>query len=273
MRYMNCETFRAEIDEAGRRSRPSAGAAAHLARCSMCGTFYRERMTLRGLVGELEMVLAPADFEFRLRARMASEKDRQGGRGGARWGFAPGALTIALPACCVLVIGLAVSQNYRRSQLADGIAKPPTETVAAVSLPNVNPVNRESTTSAAPIVETISSQTARPSTSRRINPSGRRLQATTRTPSLRVARVASAGVNELVESTSLSLRGAGVVEARPMVGVPMSAAAQTVLVAVRNARGVDQIVSIAPVSFGAQELVERADATARVSAPAKEVVW
>ncbi|MDQ3258771.1 MAG: hypothetical protein M3R15_33710 [Acidobacteriota bacterium] len=270
---MNCETFRAEIDESDRRSRPSAGAAAHLARCTVCGIFYRERMTLRGLVSELEMVLAPADFEFRLRARMASEKDHQGGRGGvARWSFAPGALTIALPACCVLVIGLAVSQNYRRPQLAEDIAKPPTET-ALVSLPNVNPVNRESTIGAATSVETIRSQTTMPSTSRRINPGGRRVPSTVRTPSLRVARVASTGVNESVESTSLSVRGAGVIEARPLVGVPMSAAAQTVLVAVRDARGVDQIVSIAPVSFGAQQLVERANATAQVSAQPKEVVW
>lgn len=273
MRSMNCETFRAEIDVSDRRSRPSAGAAAHLARCAMCDIFYRERMTLRGLVGELEMVLAPADFEFRLRARMASEKDRQGGRGGTRWGFAPGALTIALPACCALIIGLAVSQNYRRPQLTDNIAKPPTETVAVVSLPNVNPVNHESTAGSASSMETIRSQTARPSISRRINPSGRRLQATARTPSLRVARVASAGVNEVVDSTSLSVRGAGVIEARPLVGVPMSTAPQTVMVAVRDARGVDQIVTIAPVSFGAQQLVERADATAQVSAPAKEVVW
>src|SRR4029453_18808029 len=53
---------------------PSERTTAHLSLCAGCRDFRAERTELRQLVGSLESVIAPADFEMRLRARIAREQ-------------------------------------------------------------------------------------------------------------------------------------------------------------------------------------------------------
>ena len=75
MNANDCRTVRREIDisELGQRlSEPLEG---HVATCAACAQFRTERAQLRELVGSLKPVLAPADFDMRLRARIAREKD------------------------------------------------------------------------------------------------------------------------------------------------------------------------------------------------------
>lgn len=70
----HCRDTRREIDEMELGHRPSADATAHLSVCVACRTFQTERTSLRELVGSLEPVVAPPDFDMRLRARIAAEK-------------------------------------------------------------------------------------------------------------------------------------------------------------------------------------------------------
>ena len=70
-----CRTVRREIDETELRQSLSANGEAHLASCNACKTFRDERLRLRELVGGLQPVTAPADFDMRLRARIARERD------------------------------------------------------------------------------------------------------------------------------------------------------------------------------------------------------
>jgi len=70
-----CRDVRREIDQSELRQSLSAGSEAHLALCAACQTFRDERLHLRALVGGLQPVSAPADFEMRLRARIARERD------------------------------------------------------------------------------------------------------------------------------------------------------------------------------------------------------
>lgn len=70
-----CREVRREIDQSELRQSLSAGAEAHVAGCAACQTFRDERLRLRELVGGLKPVTAPADFEMRLRARIARERD------------------------------------------------------------------------------------------------------------------------------------------------------------------------------------------------------
>jgi len=74
-----CRDTRREIDELELGERPSQTATAHLATCAGCREFRTERTDLRELVGSLERVGAPADFDMRLRARLHAERatDRQ----------------------------------------------------------------------------------------------------------------------------------------------------------------------------------------------------
>jgi hypothetical protein len=74
MTNRECRNTRREIDELELGHRPSAQAAAHMAACTACRQFQAECSSLRELVGSLEPVVAPPDFDIRLRARIAAEK-------------------------------------------------------------------------------------------------------------------------------------------------------------------------------------------------------
>src|SRR5687768_15382849 len=74
MRSLECRVTRQQIDELELGERPSERATAHLSLCAGCRDFRAERNELRQLVGSLDPVVAPADFEMRLRARLAREQ-------------------------------------------------------------------------------------------------------------------------------------------------------------------------------------------------------
>ncbi|HEX5084376.1 MAG TPA: hypothetical protein VFY40_20220, partial [Blastocatellia bacterium] len=78
---MNCKQIREEIDTAPRYDLRGA-IRSHLNGCPDCRRYSDETASLLGLLGAQPRVEAPADFEFRLRARMAraqaaTESDRQ----------------------------------------------------------------------------------------------------------------------------------------------------------------------------------------------------
>ena len=70
-----CRDVRLEIDQSELQQPLSASSEAHVGACVACATFRDERVHLRELVGGLQPVTAPADFEMRLRARIARERD------------------------------------------------------------------------------------------------------------------------------------------------------------------------------------------------------
>ncbi|HEY3102507.1 MAG TPA: hypothetical protein VGJ69_02875 [Pyrinomonadaceae bacterium] len=74
MKSLECRHARREIDELELGERLSDRATAHLRSCAACSEFRAERTALRELVGSLEPVAAPADFDMKLRTRIAAEK-------------------------------------------------------------------------------------------------------------------------------------------------------------------------------------------------------
>ena len=74
MTSKDCRNTRREIDELELGQRPSGQATTHMKVCVDCRTFQAERTSLRELVGSLDPVVAPPDFDMRLRARIAAEK-------------------------------------------------------------------------------------------------------------------------------------------------------------------------------------------------------
>ena len=73
MRENNCEIIRRELDELMVDESYSTSAVAHLKECAACREFYETQTKLRRMVGSLGTVEAPADFDFRLRARLAND--------------------------------------------------------------------------------------------------------------------------------------------------------------------------------------------------------
>ncbi len=114
---MNCKECQVEIDElVGEKLRIefSQSANSHIKSCPACATFREERTTLNLLIGNLEIVEAPADFDFRLRARLAAMKGERAARVG--WAaFAPGgwSLVVAAALVAVLALGLFARQLWR----------------------------------------------------------------------------------------------------------------------------------------------------------------
>lgn len=74
----DCNSVRREIEESNLDDRLAIEVNEHLSSCDRCRRFHQERHTLRSLMAELETVGAPADFDFRLRARLARERPGNG---------------------------------------------------------------------------------------------------------------------------------------------------------------------------------------------------
>ena len=73
MRKNICELIRRELDELMLDETCSTAALEHLRECGACREFHEKQTKLRQIVGSLGTVAAPADFDFRLRARLANE--------------------------------------------------------------------------------------------------------------------------------------------------------------------------------------------------------
>lgn len=73
MKKNTCELIRRELDELNLDETCSTAALQHLRECGACREFHEKQTKLRQIVGSLGTVAAPADFDFRLRARLASE--------------------------------------------------------------------------------------------------------------------------------------------------------------------------------------------------------
>lgn len=105
MNEKNCLPFQAEIEDAAAANRLIGSAAKeHLASCSTCTAAFDEHTRLRELIAGLEPVTAPADFDFRLRARLASVAPRKASAFGFRWS-AWKAPVFGLATAAALVVG------------------------------------------------------------------------------------------------------------------------------------------------------------------------
>ena len=80
MRKNNCEAVRRELDELMLDEALSVSSREHLKECAACNEFQEQQTKLRRIVGSLGTVSAPADFDYRLRARLANE-----GNGAGYW--------------------------------------------------------------------------------------------------------------------------------------------------------------------------------------------
>jgi hypothetical protein len=89
MRETKCETVRRELEELMLGEDCSMSATQHLRECGDCRELHQKQTKLRQIVGSLGVVEAPADFDFRLRARLANESSGAGFHLRAmQWSFA-----------------------------------------------------------------------------------------------------------------------------------------------------------------------------------------
>ncbi|MEA2176535.1 MAG: hypothetical protein QOD00_4127 [Blastocatellia bacterium] len=278
---MNCQVVRTKIEEAELDQYPGEEAAAHLSACEPCSEFQRERVALRQLVGSLGMVNAPADFDFRLRARLAASKESRR-RGLFRFLPAPSAPAIALAASFALLVAAGVifkqvqfngHGSGRREQAASATTPAPSS-----NAPAPQAIKREPTAVAANMDETKSA-----TVSMKHSESGPTILTAEMKPRNRSNRMMKPG-EERTGPTAASTVAVGPggnssleFSSRPapvisLVAVQVPAADQPMKVSLEDGRGTTRTVSLQPVTFGSQELIERKGAS-RVLASSPKGVW
>jgi hypothetical protein len=241
MNGKECRATRQEIDESELNQRVSDRALSHLAVCASCVDFRAERASLRELVGSLEPVAAPGDFDMRLRARIANEQGR------VRQPFifrlvtsTPALVTAAL--VVMLATSLVWFAQRNRSQTPTLAVAPP-----AAPLKEARPTTGQSTlasTGASPTLMPVPGNEARPGRQNRdSNSSGERNNK---------SALASATSTDYVVSPAKSIKQ---IEQRAGE-VSLSAPLRPMVVSMQDDRGATRKISLPPVSFGAQRLVD-----------------
>jgi len=133
MNDRQCELIRRELDELKLDDETSVAAREHLRACADCREFRRQQTRLREIVGSLGTVNAPADFDFRLRARLAAESQPSGAR---YWSFAIKGLATA---AILVVVGVGGAIVWQREHQPVIVAEVPRVEPKKPEAPKVTP--------------------------------------------------------------------------------------------------------------------------------------
>lgn len=260
MRSMNCRNIRREIEARGAR-RFSAAVMEHIERCAACETLSRQQSELHALVSSLGRVEAPADFDLRLRARLAAEE-----RGKSRpfaFGELPFALRSAAVAAVLLVIGSAFVFVAFRTQ--------PEASVAGgkqVVAPAVAPESKSN-----PIENAVKPDEGHvakaPESDRRtglspIHRSPRNGGVKTQLASVRGNRFGTR--DQSSTAAGVLRRDDQLAEAYPTAAFPINASYQSLKVSVDNGSGFSRTISLPAVSFGSQRTLSNSASPLMASA-------
>jgi hypothetical protein len=234
-----CREVRREIDQSELGQSLSANAEAHLAACPGCAEFRGQRSRLRELVGALTPVTAPVDFDMRLRARLARE--REAPRQPFIFRFVLSTPGIVAAAVLVLVVGIVVFISQRRPQspsLVSGRGGDHVVTPAPEPAPAVKDENPDAAGITTPANADHQGK-PKPSPLLVRNP-----------PRLTVP------VNEAPQAYDLSAKGAQIVRADRPGEVSLGAPLRPMVVTMYDEHGATRKIQLPPISFGSQRLTD-----------------
>jgi hypothetical protein len=274
----DCKAYREEIEELAGVGRLSAGARAHVNACAPCRGLEEERASLRRLVRGLERVEAPADFEFRLRARIRATRGGQG-----RWPLRPAYGFAALAASALFLFVSASLYVTQERQTKPGAGRH--EVMAAAGAGDSQPAREND---AAQTIDAGAAKTGNGGAETFTNTASlgrttpKAVQGVRHRVKTRATFAARAGdVAQSVppvaagakNSLTASLNPAQVIERSPTLTVPVDTNAEPLRVVLRDESGAQRVVPMRSVSFGAQELIAREGQAKRAPAADKEGVW
>jgi hypothetical protein len=258
-----CKTYRTEIEDHSLGL--SERTRAHVESCGACGEALRAGDSLGRILRGLERVEAPADFEFRLRARIAT---RRGGRGRFHLSrLVPlNGYATAAAAFCVLALS-AWLYLLPGNRLAPPEARKVVAPFKDANSSNQNSSEPASVPSSKPGHAVVDLATLTPP-SRRTNSVGSRGVAS---KLVKEATRVEEGRKTLA-SNSLAVSSAQIISTGTL-RIPLGASAEPLRVVLRDEQGNAYVVPMRTVSFGSQELLPRDVAGARSSAKNEEGVW
>ncbi len=247
MRKNICEVIRRELDELNLDETCSTTAIEHLRECGECREFHEKQTKLRQIVGSLGTVAAPADFDFRLRARLANESSSAAsGFNFVAWpvfqrGVAAAALVIVFATGALLVRNIVTRPGPVVETAKDSPAPRVTENPGPVG-PVVTPV--------APVTNNDVGMTLAPSKRPQRNKMDREQVAVRNTRPLATIDSSSIGATVLNGAEPV-----GASEAIPIDGSSL----QSFRVLVDDGRGNAKTISVPTISFGSQRLMQNAN--------------
>ena len=237
MSKSNCKSIRRQLEEMTLGDECTAEVLEHLHFCNECRDFHHKQTNLRQIVGSLGTVNAPADFDFRLRSRLASEKENTGFHFGRGFWYL-GQRSAAVATLLVLVVGAAFTVRY--------FATRPTRTVASAGMndpvkvqPTSSPVKSNSTPEQHQTVATTTSPGSQNSISKRDASVATRVKRPT------VAADFSSERAPLVRNSGQSTEQV----------FPIDASQQSLRVSLFDGRGNPRTLSLPTVTFGSQRVV------------------
>lgn len=232
MRKTNCKQIRRELDELMLGEAWSASATEHLRECAECREFHVQQTKLRKIVGSLGTVEAPADFDFRLRARLAKDSSSAPA---IYWRLVRSGLVTAALAVVVLLGVVAVRDAMRLGENPGEVARKP-EVHQPVKPDHAPPVIPEQKNTDDVVAA------AKPVTIRKIRPA----QIDYRKKAL--------------SSYAISGTGASVLNGTQPAGVStaflIDSSVQPFTVSLEDGRGNAKTISVPTVSFGSQRIVQ-----------------
>ena len=245
MRKNNCEVIRRELDELMLDDTCSTEALEHLRECGACREFHEKQTKLRQIVGSLGTVAAPADFDFRLRARLANES------GSAASHFSVVAWPVVrrgLAAVAVLVVFATGAYLVRNA-----LNRPPAVTEVAKHTPS--PAVNETPK---PAQETITRDTVE-----KPKPQDVTIVSNRRAHRIEHSQFVALR-NQPLATKEISSTGATVIGNAEPVGTstPFSIDASSLQyfrVSVDDGRGNAKTISVPTISFGSQRLMQNAN--------------
>ena len=237
MKEKPCELVRRELEELPLTEEFSTAAAGHLQSCADCREFQRQQLKLRQIVGSLGTVNAPADFDFRLRARLAADAHTSGFR---YWSFAVKGLATA---AILVVFGVGVAVIWQR-----GTQQPP---VAEAT--RIEPKHPDKPTAVTPPAPQITPAIAVNQEPKAVNE-----------PKRKVERALVVKAKRQLSAVEFSSERAKVVSnAQPALNneavFPIEASLQSLKVSLDDGRGNERTISFPTVSFGSQRVLTTAN--------------
>ena len=238
MRKNNCGVVRQELDELMLGEASSSSAAAHLRECAGCREFHQQQTKLRQIVGSLGTVSAPADFDFRLRARLANDSSSVG----FAWPFARRGFALATVLLVFATGAFLVRNVWQRPATNDGVVTT-TQQPAAVPEPpkQVEPIKSSQDNSGQQLVATNPERRPQPIKNRRS------LSTAPKTPRRLVAEDFSSQRAEVISGQE-AVSG--------FEAFPLDASLDTFKVSLDDGRGNARTISVPTISFGSQRMLQ-----------------
>jgi hypothetical protein len=283
---MDCRHVRQQIEAeiesttafGGRFGGATVEARLHLDSCPRCAEFRNQHLGLNDLLRGLGQIAAPPDFDVRLRAKIAAA-DESAGRRFFRFGSVTHVRLAAVAASLTLVATATViywnldSRRAAESSHVAGAAQPAwSPSPSLQSSPEVASADPGIGVGAPPISDKRNSlgtgQPPRHQFAGNTNDrSGdRALPASYRPAS--ISRSIDAGIGSAKVTNLTEMINVG----GPIVQVPISASGKPVEVLLNEPNGEKRRVSLKPVTFGSQNMID-SGATASAPPPASRGVW